>query len=224
MILKWIAPLAGALMIAGGSASAAVLSGTAGTGTFELITDTTGLSVGNDNQQENTTLFAFDEDQNIILGSALNLGTDFSNRTEYQFSIASGTVVASHYVFFDPAGTRSISGTVTFDADILGVAGFTGDLADTDFLANNSVTYLNDNLRGIEITENFGFDQDSYSISGDTLTLDFQASTPGDYIRVFTAQSPTGPAPSLVPLPAAGWVLVTGLAGLWGLRRRQTAA
>ena len=223
MNIKWMIPIVGAVFAAANPAASAVIGGivNGGTGNFVEITDTTGLSVGDDVQQNNNTVFAFNEDQNIILPDTLMLGFDYP-RPEYQFTLTAGTVVASHYVFFDPAGTRSVEAEISFDADILAVAGFTQDMFDTDFLANNSVTYLNPGYRGIEIAENYSFEQDSYSFSGSTLSIDFTASSPGDYIRVFTAQSSSGPDPRLpgVPLPASGWMLLAGVAGVAGLRRK----
>lgn len=173
--------------------------------------------MGNDNQQQDK-LFAFDEDQNIVLPSTLTLGTGLAGFPEYQFTIAEGTVVASHYVFFDPRSNTRMVGSVTFDAVILGVAADTDDLFATDFLANNAVTYNNPTARGIET----GSDSFSLSADGLTLSVDFRASTPGDYLRVFTAQSPTGPEPMPpVPLPAPALLLIGGLGALAALRRRR---
>lgn len=68
-------------------------------------------SVGNDNFQS-PNLFGFDEDQNILLTAPLSVDVCAS-------PIPAGTVVASHYVFFDPGPTENVIGTVNFDSNIL---------------------------------------------------------------------------------------------------------
>lgn len=190
--------------------SGSVTGGTAG-GTFVELDPLSAFSVGDDTFDDNN-LYAFNEDQNITLGSPLAIDTAGG-------TIAAGTVIASHYVFFDPGPTRSLIGSVTFDADILGVATSTTNLAASDFLITNSVTYLNPSLRGLEAGQDF------ISFSGKTLSVDFLASTPGDYIRVFTGRSAKfgdNIDPSVVPLPAAGLLLFGALGGLSFLRRRAS--
>ncbi len=167
-------------------------------------------------------LYGFNEDQNILLTSDLlvNVGA----------TISAGTMVASHYIFWDPPGDSSstlkkVTGNVVFDSAILGIATSKALLSASDFLANTGVTYLDPNLRGLEST-------DHVSINGsNTLQIDlhFEANTPGDYIRVFTAYSPTaaGPPPA-VPLPAALPLFASGLAafgglGAWRKRRARRA-
>ncbi|HET9130087.1 MAG TPA: hypothetical protein VFO86_04010 [Terriglobia bacterium] len=122
-------------------------------------------------------LYAFDEDQNIKLKS--NLRTDVGKDP-----IPAGTVVASHYVFFDPGPAEDILGTVDFDSRVVAIITSTGNLAASDFLANTGIHYLNPDARGLE-------PGDSASISGtNQITFDTRASSPGDYVRVLTEFSP----------------------------------
>jgi hypothetical protein len=133
-------------------------------------------SVGQDTF-ELPNLYAFDEDQNIKLKS--NLRTDVGKNP-----IPAGTVVASHYVFFDPGPVQQILGTVDFDSRVVAIITSTGNLAASDFLANTGVHYLNPDARGLE-------QGDSVSISGpNQITFDARASSPGDYVRVLTEFSP----------------------------------
>ena len=123
--------------------------------------------------------------------------------------IPAGTIVASHYVFFDPGPSEHVIGTVDFDADILGIITDTTDLAASDFLANTGVNYLNPGARGLEAG-------DSVTISGPRQILfDTFASSPGDYVRALTAFSPAAAAPE----PAS----LLRLMALAGLRRRRSS-
>jgi hypothetical protein len=134
-------------------------------------------SVGNDNLQS-PNLYGFDEDQNILPASPLSVDVGPS-------PIAAGMTVASHYIFFDPGPTQEVIGTVDFDSDILGIITSTGLLAASDFLANTGVNYLNPANRGLEAG-------DSVTINGPReMLFDTVASSPGDYVRVLTAFSPS---------------------------------
>ena len=83
-------------------------------------------SVGNDTFQS-PNLYEFDEDQNILLAAPLTVDVGSS-------PIPAGTIVASHYVFFDPGPSQHIIGTVNFDSIILGIITSTNNLAASDFL------------------------------------------------------------------------------------------
>jgi hypothetical protein len=69
-------------------------------------------SVGDDNFQS-PNLFAFDEDQNILLAALLT--------PDVGGAIPAGTIVASHYIFFDPGPSQSVIGTVNFDSNVLAI-------------------------------------------------------------------------------------------------------
>lgn len=186
------------------SVSAAVVDGmvTSGPGVFEEIVDPTGLSVG-DNNQQSDNLFAFNEKQNFKLTS--DLETDIGG------TISSGTVVSSHYVFFDPVRGFQ-EGFVDFDGPIIGIMTSVGTLLSSDFLGLDSVDYLSPALRGLE-------SGDAVSINGgddSRLLVDWFASTPGDYIRVLT-EGDLG----VVPIPASGALLLGGLGLAVAARRRR---
>ncbi|QDG74711.1 hypothetical protein [Labrenzia sp. PHM005] len=150
-----------------------------GNGEFKLLDTSKPFSVGHDNFNTDH-LYAFDEDQNILLSEPLrvDIGGD-------RGIIPQGKVVASHYVFFDSlAGIHE--GYVDFDAPILGIAALPATLDATDFLANTSVNYISTDLRGLEPGDYVWVDpKDPFR-----LWVFWAGSSPGDYIRVFTERSP----------------------------------
>lgn len=175
--------LTAALIALAFPASAYVLGGKIeqqnGAGEFEKLETITPFDVGQDNF-DSCNLFAFDEDQNILLKEPIRV--DIGGIDGF---IKAGEVVASHYVFFDSvAGFHA--GYVDFDAPVLGIAAFQGTLAATDFLANTSVNYISTELRGLERGDYVWIDpEDPFRI-----WVAWAGSSPGDYIRVFTAKSP----------------------------------
>lgn len=176
--------LALALFGVAAPASATVLGGKIerqhGQGSFVKLDTTTPFSVGADTFDDDN-LYAFDEDQNILLKEPIRVDIGSEGRI-----IPAETVVASHYVFFDSVAGTHI-GYVDFDAPILGVAMFEDTMAATDFLANTSVTYLSPDLRGLEHGDYVWIDPDDPY----RLWMFWAGSSPGDYIRVFTEKSLT---------------------------------
>lgn len=129
---------------------------------------------------DDDNLYGFDEDQNITLIEPIRVDIGGTNGI-----IGQGAVVASHYVFFDSlSGVQE--GYVYFDAPILGIAAFQGTMGATDFLANNDVTYIGAELRGLEEGDRAWIDPNDPQ----RLWVLWAGSSPGDYIRVFTEQSP----------------------------------
>lgn len=165
-----------------GSAHAVVVGGEIlrqnGNGEFVKLDTSEPFTVGEDNFNTDH-LYAFDEDQNIVLIEPVRV--DIGGKKGY---ISQGETVASHYVFFD-----SLSGIhhgyVEFDAPILGVAAFPDTLAATDFLANNKINYVGTELRGLEEGDRVWIDPDYPH----RLWVYWAGSSPGDYIRVFTEKS-----------------------------------
>lgn len=217
-LVKWTSVAAAAFVIAQ-EAHAVVVSGqvTSGTGTFvELappIANPLGPanSVGNDTFQ-NPNLYAFDEDQNVQIGPGallVDLVPGGGSGT-----IAAGTVVASHYVFFDPAGATTQSGYVDFDADILAVISSTSTLLASDYLANTGVNYLNPTLRGLEPGDSATID----NTLPYRLRVSWTASSPGDYVRVLTKFSPGANVPDVGSTMA---MLLSGLTMLAAAARKR---
>ncbi len=177
------------LLALSGAAQAGILAGEITGGTslrfeaqFQVLSAGSDLVVGNDTFDD-LNLYAFDEDQNIQIDRVIKVDIGISPQP--------GDVVASHYVFFDPAFGADQRGYVEFDAQIFGVATSTQTLKDSDFLAATEVRYLNPTLRGLEGGDFVWIDQTNPR----RLRVDWAASTPGDYVRVFTHRSPFVHAP-----------------------------
>ena len=138
------------------------------------------------NTFQTPNLYGFDEGQNIDISIDIdvNILADGMGGGGGAGIVPMGSTVASHYIFFDPQNRTSQVGTITFDSDIFGVITSTANLAASDFLINTGVTYQNPGLRGLE-------GGDTVTITGlDTITVDWSARSPGDYIRVLTDFSP----------------------------------
>ncbi len=149
-----------------------------GNGRFVKLDTARPFAVGFDTFNDDN-LYAFDEDQNILLDRPVRV--DIGGEAGV---IPAGTVVASHYVFFDSLQSFQI-GYVYFDAPILGIAAQRDTMAATDFLANTDVDYISPELRGLEPGDYAWIDEEDPH----RLWVAWAGSSPGDYIRVFTARS-----------------------------------
>ena len=165
----------------------------------------------------------WDEVKNFTLTSAITVdavspGTYDSNGDLGTFSIAAGTVVNSHYLYFDPKDPATRTATFTFDGKILGVIA-ESDLNSPDrFLASDSLRNVNSwyplpfthfTNRGLEMGS------DEFVISADmkSVTVKLSASNPGDQMRIVTQAVPE---PSSMVLVATG-----GLMGLAAWRKKS---
>lgn len=117
-----------------------------------------------------------------------------------------GQTVDSWLLFFDPSGTGSVRGTVSFQQNVLQVFSTQAGLTNTAAFQRTGYSYSYGTFTAPELSGG-----DSVSASGKTLTLNWNASDPGDYVRVMTA----------VPEPATYAQMAAGLLALGGLARRR---
>ncbi|MEO1573333.1 MAG: hypothetical protein AAFU65_00050, partial [Pseudomonadota bacterium] len=125
--------------------------------------------VGSDNFNA-FDLFVFEEQQSVELAAPLQV-TDTT-------TIESGEFVSSYYVVWDPAPVARVQATLTFSDTVIGVISSSPLLQQSEFLGDASATYLNPGLLGLEPGD------DTVSVDGNTVTIDFFAQSPGDSIRV----------------------------------------
>ena len=212
-----LAVAVGTLVFAAAPASAAIVLGTANppAGGFEKIEadDADDLeSVGNRTSERNgldqTKVYGFDEKKNVGLAADLlvNLGGTVSNNG----TLAAGTGVASHYVFFDPRGILRAVGSVTFSHKILGILRTTSSINATNSAFGIPGTqYVSVSATGLETSDLIT----SISNGGKTLNYNWNASNPGDHIRVLTA----------VPEPATWAMMIMGFGLIGGALRSRKA-
>ena len=119
-----------------------------------------------------------------------------------------GQAVDSWFLIWDPTSAR-VQGSVNFDAPILFVHDDKAELVATAGFEKPGVTYdYRNNAVGLEAGDKAGT-----SFAASTLTLNWNASSPGDHVRVMTAAVPE---PQTYALMAAG----LGVVG-WFARRRR---
>lgn len=210
----FLASVTAALLLGATPAAAAIVSGVVtdgtvlGSGTFVKLDPALAFSVGQNNFNTNN-LYALDEAQSFTLTSdqIANLGLT---------SIAAGTKVNSHYVFFDPLATQTLRGTLTFDTPVIAAITLRPALIASNYLGAAGVTYLYPGSVGLEQGTDF---LTLGNPGANNLRINFLSSdSPGDHFRVITL----APAAAGVPEPATWLTMIMGF-GLLGqvLRRRR---
>lgn len=125
-------------------------------------------------------------------------------------TLAAGTVVNSHMIYFDPEGDDLLTVSdieILFDSQILGLVVTDQAMVDTHaLLGHTDLNYYG----GTDMNYGPNGAPDVELFSGSTLTVSLRASQ-GDYFRVLTA--------STVPTP--GSLALLGVAGLIGTTRRR---
>jgi hypothetical protein len=195
-----------------GSVLSVTTGNTVGAGTFDQIFPPPPDPVFNNDQNQDSTLYAFNEQQGVTLSSAVTVEVGGG----ITHTIAQGTLVNSQIVFFDPNQAQTIVGNVTFDSTVLGIitssAGLTASDAAALGLTLPTLTYDVVSESGLEAG-------DSVTINGsnaDEINWNTSASTPGDWVRVLTVGT---------PLPSAAWggIVLLGAFGLTAARRRSSS-
>lgn len=180
-------------------------------GTFVQLANPTMLTnIGDRTSQLNMlnqfNLYGFDEAQGVTLASALmvNLGGAVGNNA----MLAAGTRVSSHILFFDPTGNRTATGSVTFDRNVLGVIRTTAGQVASDGLFGPGLSFSNVINRGLEA----GDQVVAWTPGSNTVSINWNASNPGDTLRVLTAA---------VPEPASWGMMILGFGLIGGAMRAR---
>ena len=183
-----------------------------------VITDTPPNPVQQD--PNDGVLLAWDEVQNLTLTQDLRVDRVFDPTAPFiepigsDFLIKAGTVVASHYVQWDPGSGSdgTVETTIAADSQIFAFIIDDQNLFDSDaVLGLPGLDYNDFRFRGIEPTDTTVF-------SGEEVAIRWTATTPGDWARLITAYSPAGDP---IPEPGTLALLLAGLAAPSSRRARR---
>ncbi|NOY66189.1 MAG: DUF4347 domain-containing protein, partial [Gammaproteobacteria bacterium] len=152
------------------------------------------VSVASQTYESDTEIRVFQELTEYTLGTDLavnitNAGTYTSTGSLTAGVIARDSVVSINYVNFDKVGASAtavaLSGSVTFDADVLGIIVLSAELDASDSLSLSGTSYgTGTSLRGLELAAN-----EFVTLSADKRTVSFtlNSGTVSDSIRIITA-------------------------------------
>lgn len=206
------------------SASNAALVSVSGQGVLDAPDATVGYTPNFfDEPASSALIHGWNEAQGYVLTQDLLVDITTQSPTAYaspfvseEATLAAGTTVNSHALYFDPITSAGATATFTFDGTILGIIVLSGTSAANDkFLASDylipasiptaNVATGHFNARGLE------FGPETVLFNGsNSLTVNLRASNPGDQIRVITAP---------VPEPASFGALAIGMAAFFRRRR-----
>jgi hypothetical protein len=179
------------------------------TGQVDLLSSPP-ASVKRGQLQSNTDVFAFTEQTDLTLSTAVKVditsaGTYKTDASLTPGTISAGTEVESYFLHADPQNNDSkFDGSVTFSTPILGVIVLSATLSasDAQLGALGTVYPKGDTGRGLELTS--GQDFVTLSSNLETLTFHFFTHDNVDQVRILTAV----PEPSTFVLAGCGLVVL----------------
>jgi hypothetical protein len=157
----------------------------------------------------------------LTLGSDLAVDVLASGAGPYSIvtpgNIPAGTVVNSFYLHANPAVTVNdpfinFTGTIFFDAKILGLILLDSTLGSTNAMFNVGSTVYDTIMPGLELSAI----QDQFTVTGNALAYNMQTREFSDNIRILVASSE-------IPEPSTALFVLPGLAlvALGAIRRRR---
>ncbi len=150
----------------------------------------------------------FNEKSGVTLAAPLTM----QNYNLSPTTALAGTTVDSHMFFMNRSGgaLQTTAASFSFSTNVLGIITSLAGLDATDSLLGAAGTTYEDGFtaRGLE-------GADSVAFSGNTVSLTFAITQPGDWVRVITVADV---AP--VPLPAGASLMLAGIGAFAAMRRK----
>ena len=195
--------VAAATFLLSNSSFAAILGGTvvgsSQPGVFELLPMPP--ATAGPNAFDSINLIGFNERQNVVLDTPLQLGS---------LTLPVGAVVSSHYVVFDPPSGAWVNGFVDFDDPILAIVRTPQGLDATDDRLGAPLTnYAVSQAIGPEPPGTSNDFVDVPPNNRNRLLFMAAGNAPGDHVRVITGVIPE-PGSLLLFVSAIGGVAIVG--------------